>query len=97
MGYNLNFIPTPEKLNKKEIMENIDNFNRRVKLKSHFGEAPPREGLYFKGNSNWEPPNPHYTVKTFTESFENNMIKSLEKNSKAKNKKNLNKKRTGGP
>ena len=58
LGYNLNFIPTPEKLNKKEIMENINNFNRRVKLKSHFGETPPKEGLYFKSNSKWEPPNP---------------------------------------
>ena len=67
-----------------------------MKLKSHFGETPPKEGLYFKSNSSWEPPNPHYTVKTFTESFKNGMKKSLETNPKTRNKnehrKNLNKK-----
>ena len=77
-------------------MENINNFNRRVKLKSHFGETPPKEGLYFKSNSTWEPPNPHYTVKTFTESFKNGMKKSLAANPKTMNKNehkmNLNKK-----
>ena len=76
-------------------MDNINTFNRRVKLKSHFGETPPKEGLYFKSDSNWEPPNPHYTVKTFTENFKNNMKKSLEKkpNNENRNKqiKNLNK------
>ena len=75
-------------------MDNINTFNRRVKLKSHFGETPPKEGLYFKSDSNWEPPNPHYTVKTFTENFKNNMKKSLEKkpNDENRNKqiKNLN-------
>ena len=79
LGYNLNFIPTPDKINKKEILDNVNNFNRGVKLKSHFGDTPPKEGLYFKSNSSWEPPNPHYTVKTFTENFKNNMIKSLDK------------------
>ena len=65
LGYNLNFIPAPDKINKKEILDNVNNFNRRVKLKSHFGNTPPKDGLYFKSNSSWEPPNPHYTVKTF--------------------------------
>ena len=82
LGYNLNFIPTPEKLNKKEVLDDINNFNRRIKLRSHFGATPPKEGLYFKSNSNWVPPNPHYTVKTFTESFKNNMVKNFEKDSK---------------
>ena len=96
MGYNLNFIPTPEKLNKKEFLDDVNNFNRRIKLKSHFGKTTPNEGLYFKSNSSWEPPNPHYTVKTFTESFKNNLLKCFEKNSNQNknniNKKNLNKK-----
>ena len=48
LGYNLNFIPTPEKLNKKEIMENVNNFNRRVKLKSHFGETPQQRVCILK-------------------------------------------------
>ena len=95
LGYNLNFIPTPDKINKKEILDNVNNFNRRVKLKSHFGDTPPKEGLYFKSNSSWEPPNPHYTVKTFTENFKNNMIKSLDKkdnnDNKNKQRNNLNK------
>ena len=91
MGYNLNFIPTPEKINKKELLDDINNFNRRIKLRSHFGEAAPKEGLYFKSNSSWEPPNPHYTVKTFTESFKNKLINNLEKNSN-QNGNNQNKK-----
>ena len=77
-------------------MDHANNFNRRIKLKSHFGEAAPNEGLYFKSNTSWEPPNPHYTVKTFTESFKNKLINCLEKNSDHNgnntNRKNLNKK-----
>ena len=75
-------------------MDDVNNFNRRIKLKSHFGGTAPKEGLYFKSNSSWEPPNPHYTVKSFTESFKNNLKKCLEKNSNQNenrtNQKNLN-------
>ena len=92
MGYNLNFIPTPEKINKKELLDDINNFNRRIKLKSHFGEAAPKEGLYFKSNTSWEPPNPHYTVKTFTESFKNKIVNCLNKNKSNQNENNLNRK-----
>ena len=77
-------------------MENVNTFNRRIKLRSHFGDTPPKEGLYFKSNSSWEPPNPHHTVKTFTESFKNDMKKSLQNipitGNKQDYRKNLNKK-----
>ena len=86
MGYNLNFIATPEKINKKELMHDVNNFNRRIKLKSHFGEAAPNEGIYFKSNKSWEPPNPHYTIKAFPESFKNKLAKNLEKNLSGKTK-----------
>ena len=77
-------------------MENVNTFNRRIKLRSHFGDTPPKEGLYFKSNSSWEPPNPHHTVKTFTESLKTDMKKSLQIDPKTGNKhnhrKNLSKK-----
>ena len=79
MGYNLNFVPTPEKIDKKELINDISKFNRRIKLKSHFGEALPNDGLYFKNDSNWEPANPHHTVKTFAENFKNKIVDSLKK------------------
>ena len=60
-------------------MDDINNFNRRKKLRSHFGEAAPEKGLYFKSNSSWEPPNPHCTFKTFTESFKNKLMNNIER------------------
>ena len=94
MGYNLNFVPTPEKIDKKELINDISKFNRRIKLKSHFGEALPNDGLYFKNDSNWEPANPHHTVKTFAENFKNKIVDSLKNNQQSgnQNRKNLNKK-----
>ena len=50
LGYNLNFVPTPNKINKNELLHDVKNFNRRIKLRSHFGTLP-KEGLYFKSNS----------------------------------------------
>ena len=55
LGYNLNFVPTPEYVNKNELMHDIKKFNRRIKLKSHFGTPLPKGELYFKSNSTWEP------------------------------------------
>ena len=37
LGYNLNYIPTPNNIDKKEIAQDIKNFGRRVKLRDHFG------------------------------------------------------------
>ena len=67
LGYNLNFVPTPENVNKKEVLEHINKFNRKIKLKAHFDTSLPKEGLYFKNDSQWEPSNVHHTIKTFAE------------------------------
>ena len=37
LGYNLNFIPTPGKPNKKPLEHDIKQFSRRIKLRDHFG------------------------------------------------------------
>ena len=39
LGYNLNFIPTPEKINKKQLEQDLKKFGRRIKLRDHFGES----------------------------------------------------------
>jgi hypothetical protein len=95
LGYNLNFVPTPETINKNELLHDIKRFNRRIKLRSHFGTLP-KEGLYFKSNSTWEPTNIHHTVKTFTEDFSRKIRNSLEtqKSEGRTNRKNLNKMET---
>ena len=88
-GITLTLYPHRKKSTKRNFWM---NFNRRIKLKSHFGEAAPKEGLYFKSNTSWEPPNPHYTVKTFTESFKNKIANCLDKDPSGPNDNNQNKK-----
>ena len=79
LGYNLNFVPTPENINKKEILQDVKKFNRKIKLKAHFGTSLPEGNLYFKSQSEWEPSNVHHTVKTFTEDFKNRVTQSIKK------------------
>ena len=93
MGYNLNFVSTPHTLNKKDLLQDINKFNRRIILKSHFGTAANREGIHFKSKSTWEPANIHHTVKTFTENFTKKVTDRMKQDEKpAPHKfKNLNK------
>jgi hypothetical protein len=85
LGYNLNFVPTPKNVNKKQLSEDIKTFNRRIKLRDHFGEAPKTD-LYFKSTSTWEPSDTHHTVKTFIEDFQRKVNTTLEQtNTVAKN------------
>ena len=96
LGYNLNFVPTPENINKKELLLDINKFNRKIKLKAHFGTSLPKGGLYFKNESEWEPGKVHHTVKTFTEDFKNRVKQSVNTNGQnlSMNRKNLSKKET---
>ena len=96
MGYNLNFVPTPENINKKEILQDVKKFNRKIKLKAHFGTSLPEGNLYFKSQSEWEPSNVHHTVKTFTEDFKNRVTQSINKEGQniKMNRKNLSKNET---
>ena len=52
LGYNLNFVPTLENINKKELLLDINKFNRKIKLRAHFGTNLPEGGLYFKNGEN---------------------------------------------
>ena len=87
----MNFVSTPKNVNKSEVLNDIKQFNRRIKSKSHFGDLP-KEGLYFKSTSNWLPTNTHHTVKTFVEDFTQKVENSLETEiSNRANGKNLSK------
>lgn len=87
----MNFVPTPKNINKSEILNDVKQFNRRIKLKSHFGDLP-QEGLYFKSASNWVPPNVHHTVSTFAEDLTRKIENCLEAESTTRgNGKNLSK------
>ena len=77
MGYNLNFIPTPDSLNKNDLIRDVNKFTRRIKLKSHFSTTLDKKDLYFKSNSSWEPDNVHHTVKTFIEDFNKQIANEL--------------------
>ena len=68
LGYNLNFIQTPNSINKKDLTHDIKQFSRRIKLRDHFGLTTP-EKQAFKLTSIWEPSENHHTVKTFLDDF----------------------------
>ena len=68
LGYNLNFIPTPNNINKKTLATDIKKFGRRVKLRDHFGITDTNKPA-FKSESSWEPAKNHHTVETFLEDF----------------------------
>ena len=83
LGYNSNFIPTPDNLNKYQLMQNISDFSRSIKLKAHFKNetAPDRndESYRFRPTPThkWTPTDVHHTVNTFIESFENQVKKDV--------------------
>ena len=68
LGYNLNYIPTPNHINKKELSTDIKKFGRRIKLRDHFGISHT-DTPAFKSVSTWEPNKNHHTVETFLEDF----------------------------
>ena len=83
LGYNLNFFPTPPNLNKKQLMEDIFQFKKKIHLKAHFGNTstpdPNSEATRFKPPTNkiWLPQQVHHPIKTFIEAFENDIKEDL--------------------
>ena len=83
LDYNLNFIPTPPDLSKKQLMEDIFQFKRNIHLKAHFGNTstpdPNSEATRFKPPTNkiWVSQQVHHTVNTFVEAFENDIKEDL--------------------
>ena len=93
MGYNLNFIPSPKFFQKTKLKDDIKKFNRRIKLRSHFGISNNELHPFKTSNDTWEPKDIHHTVKTFIEKFTNEINISMEQESqKHKHIKNLSKK-----
>ena len=81
LGYNLNFIPTPNFFNEMNFNRDVKQFHRRIKLRSHFGitESPNlTEKIFSKSNSTWEPKEIHHTVNTFIEDFTQKINNSLQ-------------------
>ena len=68
-------MPNPGKPNQKNFKEDIDKYFRRVILRSHFGNEPPKEpdGLLPNGNSSWIPKTIHHTVKTYIQKVQNDL------------------------
>ena len=95
LSYNSNFIPTPKNLNKTQLTQDICDFSRNIKLKAHFKNNTPTdkndESIRFRPipEQKWTPPNPHHTVNTFIESFQNQIKR--DPRSKLKEKNNLSK------
>ena len=87
LGYNLNFVPTPEHFNFANFKKDLNQFERHVKLRSHFG-------LYIKDtierklhntNKTWMPKDIHQTVSTFLEYFNNTIGTKLSENNQKLN------------
>ena len=76
LGYNSNFIPTPDNMNTEQLSKDISNFGRKLKLKEYFKNDQPLdkndETIRFRAlrNEKWTPPNTHHTINTFIESFD---------------------------
>ena len=68
LGYNLNFIPTPDFLTKNDVLRDMNKFNRRIKLRLHFTTTLRKNDTYFESKSTWEAENIHDTV-IFIEDF----------------------------
>ena len=99
LGYNLNFIPTPKSVNKAELAQDIKQFNRRIKLRDHFGISQYTKPI-FKSASSWEPTDTHHTVRTFMEDFSRKVESNLDNDPTPpfggqKNKHNLSKSELG--
>ena len=93
LGYNLNFVPTPDSINKKDLSRDIKQFSRRIKLRDHFGNTLTNKPV-FKSNSTWEPNENHHTVRTFLEDFSRKVeieLKTTSTNPRKNNQKNLSK------
>ena len=79
----MNFCPTPECYNKKEIKTDVKNFEKKIKLKSFFelknqnkpneNNSTPSDIPNIKFKSTWEPPKNHHTINTFIEALNNDV------------------------
>ena len=79
LGFNLNFVPTPNKINKLELNKDIKQFGRRIRLRDHFGLSPNNDRPHFRSQSTWEPTNSHHTVQTFLEDFSRRVNRELDR------------------
>ena len=76
----MNFIPAPKYFNINHLNKDISQFERKIKLRSHFGPGNNynnTENKFYKSNKTWEPNKIHHTVSTFLESFSKNINKSI--------------------
>ena len=96
----MNYCPNPGKYNKNQLNKDLQDFTRRIKLKSYFhtqnqDDQPNNNNnnnsLIFKNRekSNWTPKDIHHTVKTFCDAVIHET--TIAENRKTNNKSNLSK------
>ena len=89
LNKNLNFVPTQNKINKKELHNQLDKFYRRIKLKAHFQDTCKQADLSddeyrFKIKSkHWVSTKIHHTVDTFIEATKKDINEQLTKTKKS--------------
>ena len=76
----MNFAPTQNKINKRELHNQLDEFYRRIKLKAHLQDIIKQANLSdkqyrFKSKSNsWVPTKIHHTIDTFIEAAKKTLM-----------------------
>ena len=87
LNKNLNFVSTQDKINKKELHNQLDNFFRHIKLRSHFQDTCKQADLSdeeFKSKSKyWVPTKTHHTIDPFIEATKNGINEQLTKTKKS--------------
>ena len=77
LNKNLNFCPTPNR-HKKQFKNEINIFIRKVKLKAHYkNNEQDIENREFRisRNKTWKPRENHHTKETFTQAFQDDLVK----------------------
>ena len=79
---NLNFCSTPAHYNESILKNNLECFNKKIKLKAFFhekseqiqeAEATSKESI-IKSKTNWEPKKNHHTAETFSEAANKDVV-----------------------
>ena len=89
LNKNLNFCPTPGYYNKKCLKKDVENFNRKIKLKAFFQNTKEKNEteqnqakLKIKTKSSWEPKKNHHTIESFIEAVDNDINNIIQEKKK---------------
>ena len=82
---NLNFCLTPGRYNKSTLKEDLESFNRKIKLKAFFHNKTNKnkkankktKNQILKVKKNLEPKKNHHTVETFIEAVNKDIVERI--------------------